>query len=199
MRVIQLYRPGSSLVHRLPAGAKLAIVAVTALVVSAVPLGAVGVGAALAVVLLLYGLARLPAAVLGAEIWRLRWLVLVLAAALWIFASPLAAWISTGRVVALVLLASLLTITTRMGDLLAVLQRILEPLRRFGADPDAVALALSLTITMIPVVAGFAAEVREAQRARGVRLGVRGVVPLLVRTLRHADDVGDALSARGLG
>ncbi len=60
-------------------------------------------------------------------------------------------------------------------------------------------MAVSLTLTMVPVVAGLAQRVRDAERARGVRLGVRSVVPLLVLTLRHADQVGDALAARGVG
>lgn len=196
--MIQMYRPGTSIVHRMPAGAKLAIFAALGIGLSAYPHDAWSVGVTVSGACALFALARLPLRVLAAEVWRLRWLVLVLGAALWIFVSPLAAWVSTARVISLVLLASLLTITTRMGDLLDVLHRMLLPLRRLGVDADAVSMAISLTITMIPVVASFAHEIRDAQRARGVRLGIRGVVPLLVRTLRHADDVGDALAARGL-
>lgn len=196
--MIQIYRPGMSLVHRMPAGAKLTVFAALAVGLSAYPHDVWSIGATVIGVGALFVLARLPLRVLCGEVWRLRWLVLVLGAALWVFASPLVAWISTARVISLVLLASLLTITTRMGDLLGVLHRVLLPLRRLGVDADSVAMTISLTITMIPVVASFAHDVRDAQRARGVRLGILGVVSLLVRTLRHADDVGDALAARGL-
>lgn len=196
--MIQSYRPGASIVHRMPAGPKLAVFAVLALVSSGYPHDRWSVTAALLVVCLLYLAAGLPVTTLLVEAWRLRWLVLVLGVALWIFASPLTAWVSTARVASLLLLASLLTITTRMGDLLAVLHRMLRPLRRLGIDADAVAMTISLTLTMIPVVAGFAHAVTEAHLARGIRRGVRGAVPLMVRTLRHADDVGDALAARGL-
>lgn len=196
--MIQMYRPGTSIVHRMSAGAKLAIFAALAIGLSAYPPDVWSSVVTVIGVCALFALARLPMRVLAAEAWRLRWFVLVLGAALWIFVSPLAAWISTARVISLVLLASLLAITTRMGDLLGVLHRMLLPLRRLGVDADAVSMAISLTITMIPVVASFAHEVSDAQRARGARLGIRGVVPLLVRTLRHADDVGDALAARGL-
>lgn len=195
--MIQLYVPRESVVHRLGAGVKLLILAVVALVLSLAPQGACSIAAALVGVSALYPLARLPLRVLGAELWRLRWLVLVLGGALLIFIGPLAAWVSTGRVVTIVLLASLLTLTTRMSDLLEVVRRLLTPARRFGADTEAVTMTIALTITMIPVVAGFAEQVREAQRARGARGDLRGVVPLMVRTLRHADDVGDALAARG--
>jgi biotin transport system permease protein len=197
VRVIQLYVPGASIVHRLGAGTKLAILAVAALALSVAPPNTRAVAAALAGVSALYAHARLPWRVLIGEAWRLRWLVIVLGGVLLVFAGPLAAWTSTGRVIALVLLASLLTLTTRMGEVMDVLRRLLAPARRVGIDPESVTMTIALTVTMIPVVAGFAAQVREAQRARGVRSGLRGMVPLMVRTLRHADEVGDALAARG--
>ena len=52
--------------------------------------------------------------------------------------------------------------------------------------------------TSVPVVAGLAREVREAQIARAATHSVRAfAVPLLVRALRDADAIGDALAARG--
>ncbi|CAH0182142.1 energy-coupling factor transporter transmembrane component T family protein [Microbacterium foliorum] len=196
--MIQAYRHGTSVVHRMPAGAKLTVLAALALTLSTVPHGVMSITLALLAVGGLYLLARLPMRILGTEIWRLRWLVLVLGMALWFFVSPLTAWVNTGRVVTLLLSASLLTITTPMEQLVAVLHRLLLPLRRYGVNPDAVAMTMSLALTMIPVVASFATDVRDAHRARGIRVDARGVVPLMVRTLRHADDVGDALAARGL-
>lgn len=197
--MIALYRPGTGILHRAPAGLKLAALAVGALLLSLYPHDPLSIAVSLLIVVGLYGVSGLPFRVLLAETWRLRWIALVLAAALLVFVSPVAAWISTGRVVAVLLLAGLLTLTTRMSDLLAVLHRLLRPLHRFGADPEAMALTISLTLTTIPVIAGFAARVREAEQARDVRLGVRTVVPLLVLALKHADEVGDALAARGMG
>ena len=197
--MIALYHPGTGIVHRAPAALKLGLLAVGALVVSLYPHDVASIAVALLVVAGLYLVSGLGFRVLLAEMWRLRWIVIVLAAALLIFVSPQAAWISTGRVVAVLLLAGLLTLTTRMSALLDVLQNLLRPLRRLGVDPEAVALTISLTLTTVPVIAGFAARVREAELARDARLGIRTVVPLLVLALRHADDVGDALAARGLG
>ncbi|WP_144872839.1 energy-coupling factor transporter transmembrane protein EcfT [Microbacterium sp. 1.5R] len=196
--MIQLYRPGTSILHRLPAGAKLVGLALVAIAVSAFAHDVWASTGVLIGVCALYALARMPWRVLGSEVWRLRWLILVLGGFLCVFVSPVAAWVSSTRVVALILLAGLLSLTTRMGDLLATLRRGLRPFRRAGVDVDAVAMTISLAVTMIPVIAGFANDLRDAQRARNVRVGIRGVVPLLVRTLRHADDVGDALAARGL-
>lgn len=189
----------TGLLHRVPAGAKLGALAVAALALTIFPQGPVSIGVSLVLVLALYPIGGVPLTAAAAELWRLRGILLVLAIALTVFVSPVVAWVSTGRVTALLLLAALLTSTTRMSDLLAVLQRLLRPLRRFGVDPGAVSLAISLALTMVPVVTGFAQRVRDAERARGVRLGVRGVVPLLVLTLRHADQVGDAIAARGVG
>lgn len=196
--MISLHIPGDGPLHRLPAGAKLAALAVSALALSLLRLTAPGVLAALIVACALYPVAGLPWSSLASAWWRLRWLIAVLAGALWVFVSAGEAMVSTGRVVALLLLAELVTRTTRMGDLMEALRRALGPLRRFGIDPEAVAMTLSLTIAMIPVIAAFAGQVREAQLARGVRLGPRAALPLLVMTMRHADDVGDALVARGL-
>ncbi|MFT4258909.1 energy-coupling factor transporter transmembrane component T family protein [Microbacterium sp.] len=195
--MIQLYVPGDGPLHRLGAGTKLAALTVSALAVSLAPHTPWSIAGVLIAVIVLYAGARLPLRILAGELWRLRWLVVVLGGALALFAGPAVAWISTGRVVAIVLLAALLTLTTRMSALLGVLRRLIAPLGRFGVDTESAALTIGLTITMIPVVVGFAAQVDEALRARGARPGWRAVVPLMVRTLRHADDVGDALAARG--
>lgn len=196
--MISLYRPGTGLLHRTPVLAKLGGLALIALVLSFAPIGVVASLIVLLVVAALYPIGELPLRALVDAWWRLRWLILVLGGALWAFTSWPVAVVNTGRVVALLLLADLVTRTTRMGDLLDALRRILRPLRRVGMDPEAVAMTLSLTMAMIPVIASLAAQVRDAQRARGMRLGPRAALPLLVLTMKHADEVGDALVARGI-
>ena len=58
---------------------------------------------------------------------------------------------------------------------------------------------MALCIRAVPVVLGLAEQIRDAQRARGLPLSARAfAVPLLVRALRHAQQLGDALIARGL-
>lgn len=196
--MISLYRAGDSILHRIPAGWKLLGLAASALAISVARVDTTGtivlLGAA-STVLLATGAGLRET---GLAWWRLRWLIVVLGGALVLFVSLTAAVQNTGRVVSLLLLAEAVTRTTRTGDLLDVLRRVFQPLRAFGVDPETPALAVSLTITMVPVLAGLLEQVRDAQRARGVRLGVRAAVPLLVLAMRHADDVGDALTARGL-
>ena len=195
--MISAYRPGSSPLYRIPAGVKLTVLVITALSLSLWhPPALMMLGAALLATVLLASAVGLREA-LGVW-WRLRWLIVVLGGALWVFADPQIAILNTARVVTLLLLADVVTRTTRMEELLDVLSRVLHPLRRFGVAPDAVALALSLTIALVPIISGYAEQVRDAHRARGHRLGLRSALPLLVMTLRHADYLGDALVARGL-
>ncbi|TPW70961.1 energy-coupling factor transporter transmembrane component T [Schumannella sp. 10F1B-5-1] len=201
--MIAVYLPGDSLVHRAPAGVKLLLLAVLGLALSLLPrepalLGLVLAGAGLVLVVLLYALAGLAARPLLRQLWSTRWIVVLMVVTQLIFLGPAEAANNTVRVVAIVVLAGLLSLTTRTAELLTTLERLLAPLARVGVDPRRVSLTLSLAITMIPVIAELARQVREAQQARGVRLGVRAVVPLLVLALRHADDVADALSARGI-
>ncbi len=197
--MISLYRPGEGLCYRLGAGMKLLALVVVSGVIAFFVQGAESASIALVAVILAYVVSGLPLSAFLRGLWQLRYLVLVLAAFLLLFVSPLAAWTNSVRMITMLLLAGLVTMTTRTLDLLDVLHHALRPLRRCGVDPDAVSLVLLLTIAAVPVVAGFASGLREASAARGVRIGPHLVVPLLVRTLRHADELGDALVARGLG
>ena len=191
------YLHGRSWLHRLPASVKLSGMA-GAMVALLLVDSPAGIAAATGVTVVLYltvGLAR----ALPEQVWSLRWLVAVLVVLQVLTAGWAAAVVVTGRVVVAVVLAGLVTLTTRVADLLDVFERMLRPLRRLRVDSERVALVLALAIRAVPVVAGLAAEVRDAQQARGLRGSVRAyAVPLVVRTLRHADALGEALIARGL-
>ena len=57
---------------------------------------------------------------------------------------------------------------------------------------------IALGIRCVPVIAALAGEIRDAQQARGLTASPRAfAVPLIVRALRHADALGEALVARG--
>jgi biotin transport system permease protein len=193
-----LYVPGGSVVHRLPAGLKL-------LLLAAAGAGSVLVrepwqaGAAVAAAVVGHAAAGLPWRVLVGQLRPLALLLLVVAAMHVLIDGWRAAAVVVGVITALVMLAGLVTATTRAADLVDVLVRLLGPFRRVGVDPDRVALLLALSIRSVPVVVGLAEEVRDAQRARGLTASPRAfAVPLLVRALRHADELGEALVARGV-
>ena len=193
-----LFRPGTSPLHRLPAGPKLAalVVAGAGSVLVDTPVQTV---AALAVVLALYPLARIPGRVLLGMVRPLLWVLVPLAVFQLVVVGGSRTAVLVGVILALVLLANLVTLTTRTTDLVDVIVVMCRPLRVVGVDPLRIGLVLNLAIRCVPLVVELAGEVREAQRARGLESSPRAlVVPLLVRALRRADGLGEALVARDL-
>ncbi|MCA0407305.1 MAG: energy-coupling factor transporter transmembrane protein EcfT, partial [Proteobacteria bacterium] len=111
---------------------------------------------------------------------------------------PETALLVGARLVALLLLAGLITLTTRTQDMINTLERALRPLARFGVNPARGALALSLAVRFIPITAQIVADVREAQRVRGLENNILALtVPTIIRALRLTDEVADAIEARG--
>lgn len=182
--------------HALPAGVKLLglLAACTALLfVEAVPV--------LAALLLGLGALYLGAGLRPRDVgWMLR-PVAVLLPCLFVLHALLSGWEpALSRVLRMALLlglATLVTLTTRVSDMLEVLERALRPLRVLGVSPARAGLMFALTVRFVPVLFAHLEEIREAQRARGLGNDARAVlVPLLVKTLRTADALTDAIDAR---
>ncbi|MET9338492.1 MULTISPECIES: energy-coupling factor transporter transmembrane component T family protein [unclassified Nonomuraea] len=193
-----IYLPGDSFLHRLPAGAKLLGLALlcTTLLLLGSPLW---LGGFTVLVVLLYAVSGVGPAAAWAQVRPLRWFAVVLFVMQFALVDLYGAVSSTLRIVLAVALAGLVTLTTRFADMTACFERCFAPLRAFGIDPFRVSLLLSLTVRSVPVISALATRVRDAQRARGVSWSVRAfAVPLVVSALRHADALGEALSARGL-
>jgi biotin transport system permease protein len=128
----------------------------------------------------------------------IRWLILLLTVTGLLFLPVESALANITRMVLVIVLAGLVTLTTRTSDLLDAFEVALSPLRFLGINPERISLVLALSIRTVPVIAGFAQQLRDAQRSRGGRMRIRAfVVPLLVLSLRHSDDLADALVARG--
>jgi biotin transport system permease protein len=193
-----LYRPGTSLLHRSGAGVKLlGLLAFSTVLVALKSPVTVLVG--LAVVVGLYGIGGFGVRTLAAQVWPLRWIVLLLVPFQWWTAGWQMAVTVVGTLVVAIVGAALISLTTRVTDLLDVIARLLQPARAVGVDPERVALLLALTIRAVPVIALTLQEARDARRARGLEHSTRALVtPVVVRTIRHADRVGDALAARGI-
>jgi biotin transport system permease protein len=192
------FQPGTSLLHRSGAGVKLLglLVFSTVLVAWQSP---VKVLVGFALVTGLYGLGGFGVRTLAGQVWPLRWFVLFLLPFQWWTAGWQAAVTVVGTLVVAVVAAALVSLTTRVTDLLDVIARLLEPARAIGVDPERVALLLALTIRAVPVIAATLQEARDARRARGLERSTRALVtPVVVRTIRHADRVGEALAARGV-
>ena len=193
------HRPGTSLLHRLPAGAKLLGFFVAGVVVVAVR-GPVSALAFLAVAVALTAWSGAgPRTVLRSLRGILVMAVLLAAYQTWQHGWPRAVE-SVGDLVSLVLLATVLTATTPVDEILDTLTRALRPFRRLGVDPEQVALAFSLTLRAIPTTIEIADQTRDAAVARGLERDPRArLVPLVIRVVSHARATGDALHARGIG
>jgi biotin transport system permease protein len=202
--MLSLYHPGDGILHRMAAGPKLLVLLGAVLAVSVLPSQWWAAAVAAGVVVVGYAVAGLGDGMLGMRVLAqqtlmLRWLLLVTVVPQLIFLGPEAAGANTARVTAAVLLAGLLVLTTRVTDLLDAVERGLRPLERFRFDSERAAVLLTVTLTTVPVLARLAQEVRDAQRARGARPGLRlFAVPFLILSLKHADQLGEALSARGV-
>lgn len=197
--MIALYLPGTSPLHRMSAGPKMLAFMAVALVATVAAGSRWTLPAAVVLVVAGYLVAGLGWGVLARQIIAVRWVIGIMLITQFVFLPPLVAAENTGRVVAVIVLAALITLTTRIPALLDATERGLGPLRRFGVNPSAVGLLLGMTITAIPVVSGFATTIREAQQARGARMRLTTfAVPLLVMSLKHSDDLADALAARGV-
>ncbi len=194
---VGLYVAGDTRLHRLRPGTKLAAMALAGIGVFLID-EAIVLAAAVALALALLASARVP---LAATLRQLRPLALLLAI-IFLMHGLFTSW-SLGLVVvlrfAVLLLAALVvTVTTRVSDMIDTLERALRPFARFGVHPAKVSLALSLALRFIPMLAEQAREVREAQRARGLdRSVVALTTPLLIKTLRLSTTLTEAIEARG--
>jgi len=197
--MIVLYRPGTSLLHRMPAGAKVLVFAALVLAIALTANSVWTLPTAGILAISLYLIAGLGIPTLLRQLYAARWIALVMLVTQVFFLPVLAAISNTSRVLVVIVLAALITLTTRVPALLDATESALAPLRRFGVNPAGIGLVLALTITAIPVIGGFAADIREAQRARGAPVRLQTfVVPLLVMSLKHSDELADALTARGI-
>ncbi len=195
--MLSLYLPGDSVIHRLPAGAKLLVLFGASVALFAVS-GVAVHAAELAVVAGLFHLARIP--------WRdtfhqLR-PALPFLVPIFLFHVFLTDWVlgleTVLRIAVLLLLAVLVTLTTRLSDMIDVIERATWPLRHCGVNPSKVGMMLSMAIRFIPLMMKNAREILEAQRARGLdRSAIALLVPLLIKTLKMADNLADAIEARG--
>ena len=94
--------------------------------------------------------------------------------------------------------ANFVTMTTRLTDMITVLETLTKPLARLGLSPRALALAVALTIRFIPVTLSRMQVIRESWRARSPRRpGWRVLLPATLAALDDAEAVAEALRARG--
>lgn len=191
------FQPGQSALHRLSPGAKvvgLALAGTSLFLVQSPLVMALAAAAALA----LYPLAGLKVSHALDQLRPVALLAALIIAVQAIFDGPASALLVGARLIALLLLAGLVTLTTRTTAMIETLERALRPLAPLGLNPRKGALALSLGVRFVPLVAQVATEVREAQKTRGLEHNILALaVPTLIRALKLTDEIADAIEARG--
>jgi biotin transport system permease protein len=104
------------------------------------------------------------------------------------------------RLLLMVLVADLVTMTTTMSALMDAVEPLFRLLRPLGVNSRKIALSVALVLRFIPVLLAEWRAREEAWRARSRRrVPLRIVALFLIATLRLADHVAEALDARGYG
>lgn len=195
--MLSVYQPGTSPLHRLRPAVKLASLALMIVVLSFAVTNIASALWALTLVVLLYLVAGFVPRVLWGQLKSFAFLIALVVVSQLIFGSMGDAVVSGSRVAAALLLSMLVSLTTETTRMIDVVEAMCRPFSRWGVNGARIGFALTLALTAIPVLGNIAHRVREAQRARGQRSSWRLIVPLAVSALKYADDLGDALIARG--
>lgn len=102
------------------------------------------------------------------------------------------------RLTSIIALSNLMTMTSRLSDLLGLVERALKPMRRLGLNTRPVEIAVALVVRYTPVLIVKSTMLVEAWRARSVRKSHwRVVFPLCLVAIDDAERVAEALKARG--
>ena len=199
MTVIGLYEPGSSVLHRISVGWKVLglLVVITAIVLADHPWQ---LGVAAVVLAAGFAIGRIRPAVAWAQLWPMRWIVLLVAIFQIVFAGLQPAIMLCGTLVLSVAAAALVTLTTRVSRnarrpaaaaASAAPRRCRSRSDRVGAGADDPVHSAA--------GAGDAERLRSEKGARTA--GSRSAPwphPCWSGALRTADEMGDALVARGV-
>lgn len=105
-------------------------------------------------------------------------------------------------------MGSLLMLTTTPTAIADGLRGLLAPLERFGVPVGEAAMVVSIALRFVPTLTRDARAITTAQTARGADLAGRGPIayvraciplatPLFTGAMRHAENLGRAMDARG--
>jgi len=114
----------------------------------------------------------------------------------------------TWQIACLVLAGAVLTMTTPPSELISGIENLLRPLRRIGVPSHDVAVMISMALRFMPTLLEEYDRIRVAQTARGADIKIGSfsekakwakalAVPLMISAFRRADELTDAMEARG--
>jgi biotin transport system permease protein len=194
-----LFVEGNSVMHRISARAKLIVLAglgVILFTTANIPLLAMAVAATGA----LYLGTGMPFRAAVARLKPILLTILIVA----LFSLAFNPWhdavVSLLRLTALMLFAASVTATTTITQFMDEITLLARPLERMGlVRADDVGLAVGLVVRFVPEILGRYQAIREAHQARGLKVRPTTVlVPLIILTLKDADNIAAAIDARGV-
>ena len=194
-----LYAEGDSLLHRLPPRAKLLGLAAASIALfffrSIPPLALATLISAAIYASLGIGLRE--------SVARLRPIFLTIAVvALFtlLVGSADEAAVVLFRLTSLMLLAAAVTATTGIGDFIDEITLAARPLEGLGLVKAAdIGLSIGLVIRFVPEILDRYHAIQDAHRARGLKpRALTLAVPLIILTLKNADEIAAAIDARGI-
>lgn len=192
--MLSLTSPIQTPLHRLPAGAKLAALALATIALFQLPLAPTALALA-ALAATAFALRLGPA---WTRLLALLWpLALVLLTWHTLTGTPWDGALATTRMLAAVGAANLVTMTTPLSEMQATFLRLARPLSPL-IPPQRLALAFALVLRFIPVMLQRWDALALAFRARSARRpGWRLIAPAALAALDDAERVAEALRARG--
>lgn len=112
------------------------------------------------------------------------------------------------RIINLITLSSLLTLTTKPTDLSNGLESLMKPLKIIGVNVSIFAMMISIALRFIPTLINEANRILKAQASRGVDFQegnlndkvkqiISLLIPMFVISYRRAGDLANAMEARG--
>lgn len=193
-----VYLSGTSWLHRLSPATKLLTLFVFIIGLTILPTRPLHSVIALALIVALYCSCRVPPRIILQQSVPLIPLLLFMGLFLWWQNGGERALTTIIGLVASILAANLLTLTTTIDALLHTLEKGLQPFERFGVPTSSISLTIALTLRLVPLMLHTAYEVIDARKARGLGFSpVAFGIPFLIRSMRQARNIGDALLARG--
>lgn len=194
-----LFMPGRSVFHRMPVGAKYAI-----LLLSTIP-ALLSRQWWLALLLLAFSVVvqlatRLPVRLTLGLGWGMLFLLALIAGYHAVTGHPVTGLMIDANLLGCLYLSRMLTMTTPAPVLVDALVSATKPLRPLGFPSERFGLAVALMLRSIPYLVGLMGDVRTSARARGLdRNWFALLTPSVIGAVAYAQRTGDALVARGLG
>lgn len=112
------------------------------------------------------------------------------------------------RLTIMIMITTILTSTTKPLDLTLAIEDLLEPFKKIGVPSHIIAMLISIALRFIPDLIDETNRIMKAQESRGVDIKngkfkeklfsiLALIIPLIISAFQHAEDLANAMEARG--